>query len=145
MGHLAQNLLTVLEWDIDELSRKAALERAHSRLNYRLHPLDDDFFEALDPVVHINLTGDNCRQPARELVNSLMLEAVKERESLRQAIVADVQARAAGSRNGHISRINILIRFFETGFDKAARRVGGLRRRLVRRLIYKQVGRQSRS
>jgi hypothetical protein len=63
MAQFAQNLLLFLDWPLGELAEKSLSERIHSRLNYNLSPLDDDDFEALDPVTFIYLTGDNTQQP----------------------------------------------------------------------------------
>lgn len=72
MGILAQNLLTLLEWDIKTLETHAAREREVSRKNFAKNPIDADWFGKSQYSVNIYLTGDNTRQPLKPMVNELL-------------------------------------------------------------------------
>lgn len=71
MQALAEGLLRALEWTPARLAAAARAESRRGRRQYRSRPLDDAAFEALDPAVHIHLTGDDGPQPSRSLVRAL--------------------------------------------------------------------------
>jgi acyl-CoA synthetase (AMP-forming)/AMP-acid ligase II len=72
MASFAESFLACLEVDIAELQATTAVERRHSQDEYRRTPIDPPDFEALDPVVNIYLTGDNCAQPTIDWFKRLL-------------------------------------------------------------------------
>lgn len=96
MESLVKSFLDLMAWDFASLEPRAELERAHSRLEYRWRPLDDDRFEARNPAVHIYLTGDNCAQPGTALVSELLNEAESRGGRLAEALARDAEEREPG-------------------------------------------------
>ncbi len=89
MESLAKTLLQLLDCNVDELLELARKERLHSRLNYRMRPLDPDDFERLNPAVNIYLTGDNTRQPREKLVRAILVSNEQHRAALTALVAAD--------------------------------------------------------
>jgi hypothetical protein len=87
MGNLGMNVLTFLEWPINELEEKAKIEHEHSKLKYALYPLDDQEIDNLNPKVNIYITGDNTFQPDKEFISKL-LKAQKDNEVRLGSILA---------------------------------------------------------
>lgn len=89
MEVLARQFLQLLDRDLKDLLALAAQERRHSRLNYRLRPLDPDDFEQLNPAVNIYLTGDNTRQPRPRLVQAIAERYLSTRDQLVRLLAED--------------------------------------------------------
>jgi hypothetical protein len=107
MEQLARNVLHLLEWDIQELATKAEVERAHSRLNYRLSPLDPDAFEAANPVINLCLTGDNTRQPRPKLMKELLHGHAEMRTRLERALDHDHRERSGDRKLDRIGAVKL--------------------------------------
>ena len=71
MGGFARSMLLLLDWPIEEIEKKATNERIQSHLKYRLHPLDYQLIDNMNPRVNLYLTGDNTTSPNRQLIKSL--------------------------------------------------------------------------
>lgn len=140
MGALAENLLTVLDWELPRLLSLVHLERAHSRLNYRLRPLDDDRFEALNPVVHINLTGDNTRQPGRAVVSAILDGCLPDRDLIAQELAWDGQFRKLERKIDILTFIKVVFGSISDVFVFLQR----MTERLKKRTVQFTVGRLAR-
>jgi hypothetical protein len=130
MEELARSFLQLLDWKFADLEKVAAVERSHSRLNYRLSPLDPDTFEALNPLINIYLTGDNTRQPRRPLVRTLLHEFLAGREKFTAALEGDREARFRDQKFDGIAAVKIAfaktssaLRFVEKTLHRAGRAV----------------------
>ncbi len=135
MGSLGQNLLNLLEWEPAALEPKAALERIHSRMNYRLRPIDDEGFDALDPVTHLDLTGDNTRQPPRHMVDSLIQCCLRNRAVLERALGEEELERARHRRLDLVTVVNRALSGIAHSLHLTERRLDGFRRNVVRSII----------
>jgi len=107
METLAKQFLKLLDHPLDSLIALAQKERVHSRLNYRLRPLDPPAFELLNPAVTIYLTGDNTRQPNPRLVQRI-LENYTETRGRLVTLVTQIQAeQAQAQRTDFITVVNL--------------------------------------
>jgi len=107
MEILAKQFLRLLDRPVNQLLDLARLERAHSRLNYRLRPLDPAAFELLNPAVNIYLTGDNTRQPKARLVQSILERYTATQHQLIQLVVEDQLERNKSQRTDFITVVNV--------------------------------------
>jgi hypothetical protein len=82
MGDLAKNILLFLDWPLKDLEKKVEIERAHSRLKYKLYPLDLPSIDNLNPKVNIYLTGDNTFQPDDDFVDHCAHSVEKNKDRL---------------------------------------------------------------
>jgi hypothetical protein len=130
MGDLAKNIFLLLDWSLDKIEKKVAIEREHSRLKYKLYPIEDQWFDDLNPKVHIYLTGDNTSQPGSAIIQSLMTT-----QAGNTAIIARLIEEQLGLITGNtgFDRISLTSRFFtkislrlnsmDSGVNKKMKRV----------------------
>ena len=71
MGTLSKDILNMLEWPLSQLKEKVDEEQLHSRLKFKVFPIDDLKFAERAPMVNIYITGDNTSQPDRDLLSRL--------------------------------------------------------------------------
>jgi hypothetical protein len=106
METLAKQFLKLLDCEIKELLDSSKRERVHSRLNYRLRPLDPATFETLNPVVNIYLTGDNTRQPRFKLVKCILEKYLITSDSLEVLLAEDQKEQNLAQKVDSITVIN---------------------------------------
>ena len=82
MGNLAKNILTFLEWPINELENRARLEKEYSKLKYVLNPLDEPKIDNLNPIINIYLTGDNTFQPDKKFILKILKSQIENNNRL---------------------------------------------------------------
>jgi len=87
MQAFAESLLYYLDLDINELATIVEKERTRSKEEFLKKPIDPPDFEALNPAVHIYLTGDNTRQPCLAWYSSLITNMVGNLASLQTLII----------------------------------------------------------
>jgi hypothetical protein len=107
METLAKQFLQLIDRDLKELLELARHERTHSRLNYRLRPLDPAAFEALNPAVNIYLTGDNTRQPKAKLVQGILERYLVTREQLVTLLSEDQAVQNRAQEVDFITLVNL--------------------------------------
>lgn len=86
MGNLAKNILHFLEWPIKDLEKKANLERSHSRLRYRLNPINSQKFENKNQIINIYLTGDNTFQPELPFIEKMIALQFENKDQIKKLI-----------------------------------------------------------
>ena len=86
MGLFATNLLAALDCPIEVIEDKVHAERVHSQLNYFWNTLDDRALEDKDPIINFYLTGDNCRQPNRALIQELYYYCSMNQDRIKKAV-----------------------------------------------------------
>ncbi|HCN31322.1 MAG TPA: hypothetical protein DIT64_21950 [Verrucomicrobiales bacterium] len=123
METLARQFLQLLDRDLEELCALARKERVHSRLNYRLRPLDPPAFEALNPAVNIYLTGDNTRQPKPRLVLAILERYETTRDQLAKWVAEDQEVQNRAQEVDFITLVNV-------GFSRAASALKWLQEKL---------------
>lgn len=123
METLARQFLQLLDRELDELCALARRERRHSRLNYRLRPLDPPAFEALNPAVNIYLTGDNTRQPKQRLVQAILQRYETTHAQLAQWVTEDQQVQNRAQEVDFITLVNV-------GFSRAVSALRWLQEKL---------------
>ena len=107
METLAKQFLQLINRDLKDLLILARQERKHSRLNYRLRPLDPAAFEALNPAVNIYLTGDNTRQPKAKLVQSILERYMLKQKQLIALLNEDQDLQNQAQQIDFISLVNL--------------------------------------
>jgi hypothetical protein len=107
METLAKQFLQLIDRDLKDLLVLARQERKHSRLNYRLRPLDPAAFEALNPAVNIYLTGDNTRQPKAKLVQSILERYMLTQKQLIALLNEDQDLQNRAQQIDFISLVNL--------------------------------------
>lgn len=96
MESLMRGVLKALDLDWAALRELARAERGRSRLEYRRKAFDSGAFEALNPAVHIHLTGDNCVQPSPGLVAGLLRSYALTKAALDAELAEDGTGRLKG-------------------------------------------------
>ena len=86
MGLFAMNLLAALDCPIELIETRVHAERIHSHLNYFWNTLDDRAFEDKDPIINLYLTGDNCKQPDRALIQELYYYCSINQDCIKKAV-----------------------------------------------------------
>jgi hypothetical protein len=139
MEQLARTVLQLLDWDLGALAEKAEIERAHSRLNYRLSPLDPDLFETADPVINICLTGDNTRQPRPKLLEELLAAYTANRAALAVALDRDSQGRSKDKKLDRIGAVKLAFAASNEALSFLQRHMNRARQQLLQLQVDRKV------
>jgi len=139
MGEMAQNLLLLLDWKLEDLQRIQRVERIYSGMEYHLRPLDSELFESFDPVSVIYLTGDNTGQPDLQFVKQL-LKNISVNKSKIDSEMHDRKDNFSKNMNPkkikYIIFISALVKRLITIIDN---KINNFSQRLIQKLIKKNV------
>lgn len=144
MGEMAQNLLLLLDWKLEDLQKKQRVERIYSGMEYHLHPLDSELFESLNPVSVIYLTGDNTGQPDIQFIKRLF-KNISLNKSKIDLEIHDRKDNFSKNMNPrkikYVIFISALMKRLITIIDN---KINSLSQRLIQNLIKKNVERKLR-
>jgi hypothetical protein len=139
MGNLAKNVLTFLEWPINELEEKFKIEHEHSKLKYALYPLDDQSIDNLNPKVNIYLTGDNTFQPDKDFI-SKMIKSQSDNESRLNSILERYKEYSEKDNStGMIKNKSTMFLWVSEMLKNADKKVNSMMKQTMNRAVNKKV------
>lgn len=138
MGDLAKNIFLLLDWSLEKIEKTVDIEREHSVLKYKLYPVEDQWFDTLNPRVNIYLTGDNTAQPGPNVIEPLLAAQVAHSGKIAQLIEEHFSIIEG---KGGFDTISLTSRFF-TGLSKRLVAIDGGVKRTMRKVLNRQIERR---
>jgi hypothetical protein len=139
MGDLAKNILIILDWPLQEIKRRAELEKIHSTLKYKLKPIDDFWVDNLDPLVNIYLTGDNTAQPSDTLNLTLVQQMQTNEKWIQEYLEGNQRMQDEQRKFNSINWVSSSLSALSLKLNSWDKKVNRLMTRTLNNIVQKKV------